>query len=177
MKISEKLKEKRVELQLSQIEVAEKLLVSRQTISNWENNRSYPDLENLVLLSQLYQFSLDELFLLNKDEPAAMEKANLEQYAWGQILKVLLTIALGGIVLFGVMSVIKGDEHMKIIEYGRELVFIITIVGFSYFVSLLEKYKIQIPKKMKIVANVVFGCMLSQIFIEFMIGIVDGFFS
>lgn len=35
---------------LSQEELAGKIYVSRQTISNWENNRSYPDIQNLMLL-------------------------------------------------------------------------------------------------------------------------------
>ena len=46
---------------LSQTEVAEKLGLSRQAISNWEANKSYPDLDNIVLLSKLYDVSVDEL--------------------------------------------------------------------------------------------------------------------
>lgn len=44
--LGEKLKAARIEKKLSQIEVAEKLLVSRQTISKWENNVCLPDLDN-----------------------------------------------------------------------------------------------------------------------------------
>lgn len=36
---------------LSQEDLAEKLYVSRQTISNWENDKSYPDVHNLLMLS------------------------------------------------------------------------------------------------------------------------------
>ena len=46
---------------MSQEEVAKTLNVSRQAISKWENNRTYPDVENLKLLSQLYEISIDEL--------------------------------------------------------------------------------------------------------------------
>ncbi len=46
---------------LSQEDVAKTLNVSRQAISKWENNRAYPDIENLKLLSQLYNVSIDEL--------------------------------------------------------------------------------------------------------------------
>lgn len=47
--------------QLSQEDLANKLYVSRQTISNWENDKSYPDVHNLLMLSSLFDVSLDAL--------------------------------------------------------------------------------------------------------------------
>lgn len=61
MQIGEKLKNKRNEAGLSQEVLAERIGVSRQTISNWENNRSYPDIGSVLRLSDLYGISLDEL--------------------------------------------------------------------------------------------------------------------
>lgn len=61
MKISERLKVARKESGLTQDQVAEKLYVSRQTISNWENAKSYPDIMNVISLSDLYHISLDDL--------------------------------------------------------------------------------------------------------------------
>ena len=52
--LGEKLKAARIEKKLSQIEVAEKLLVSRQTISKWENNVCLPDLDNFQKICELY---------------------------------------------------------------------------------------------------------------------------
>lgn len=46
---------------LSQEKLAEKIYVSRQSISNWENERSYPDIHNILQLSILFNVSLDEL--------------------------------------------------------------------------------------------------------------------
>lgn len=46
---------------LSQEKLAEKIYVSRQSISNWENERSYPDIHNILQLSVLFNVSLDEL--------------------------------------------------------------------------------------------------------------------
>lgn len=51
MNISEQLKKYRKEHNISQEELAEQLNVSRQTISNWENNKSYPDMQSLSLLN------------------------------------------------------------------------------------------------------------------------------
>ncbi len=61
MEIGKKLKETRRKVDLSQEQVAEKLFISRQTISNWENERSYPDIISIIKLSDLYEISLDEL--------------------------------------------------------------------------------------------------------------------
>nr|WP_087641673.1 helix-turn-helix transcriptional regulator [Enterococcus sp. 9D6_DIV0238]OUZ30287.1 hypothetical protein A5889_002575 [Enterococcus sp. 9D6_DIV0238] len=61
MKLGNYLKEERNKKNLTQQQVAEKIHVSRQTISNWENEHSYPDLESLVSLSDLYEVSLDRL--------------------------------------------------------------------------------------------------------------------
>lgn len=52
MELDKRLKVARKNAGLSQNEVAEKLHISRQAISQWENGRSYPDLDNLTLLSQ-----------------------------------------------------------------------------------------------------------------------------
>nr|WP_270287150.1 helix-turn-helix transcriptional regulator [Enterococcus casseliflavus] len=70
MTIAEKIKESRLKLGLTQQEVSEKLFVTRQTISNWENNRSTPDIDTLIKLSDLYQIDLESLL---KPEQAAHE--------------------------------------------------------------------------------------------------------
>mgnify|MGYP002243010230 CR=1 FL=1 len=46
---------------MTQEVIAEKLNVSRQTISNWENEKSYPDIISVIELSNLYSISLDDL--------------------------------------------------------------------------------------------------------------------
>lgn len=61
MNLSKQIKKYRIRDQLSQEELAQKLYVSRQTISNWENERSYPDIHNLLLMSVLFNVSLDDL--------------------------------------------------------------------------------------------------------------------
>ena len=61
MNIGDKLKQARLNKKMTQEEVADKLYVSRQSISNWENNKTYPDLGNVLALSDLYEISLDEL--------------------------------------------------------------------------------------------------------------------
>lgn len=61
MDIGCKLKQARNEKGLTQEQAAELLNVSRQTISNWENNKSYPDIISVINMSDIYAVSLDHL--------------------------------------------------------------------------------------------------------------------
>ena len=61
MELGKQIKFYRQEVQLSQEKLANRVYVSRQTISNWENDKSYPDVNSLVLLSEIFQISLDKL--------------------------------------------------------------------------------------------------------------------
>lgn len=71
MELGSQIKKYRNELSLSQDALAEKVYVSRQTISNWENGKSYPDVNSLVLLSEVFQTSIDRLI---KGDAEAMKK-------------------------------------------------------------------------------------------------------
>lgn len=61
MEIGQQIIRYRKQQALSQEELAEKVYVSRQSISNWENDKTYPDIHSLLLLSQFFQVSLDQL--------------------------------------------------------------------------------------------------------------------
>ena len=61
MEIGSKLKHARNEKGITQEQAAELLDVSRQTISNWENNKSYPDIISVIKMSDIYSVSLDHL--------------------------------------------------------------------------------------------------------------------
>lgn len=61
MELGKQIRKYRNELSLSQDELAERVYVSRQTISNWENDKSYPDVHSLVLLSEVFGSSIDKL--------------------------------------------------------------------------------------------------------------------
>lgn len=61
MELDKQIKKYRMEYNFSQDELAEKLYVSRQTISNWENNKNYPDIKSIVFMSYIFNISVDEL--------------------------------------------------------------------------------------------------------------------
>lgn len=61
MEVGHQIKKYRMELGINQEELAEKVYVSRQTISNWENDKSYPDVNSLIRLSEAFDISIDTL--------------------------------------------------------------------------------------------------------------------
>ena len=74
MNIGEKLYELRKEKHLSQEEVAEKLDVTRQTISKWETNQSTPDFDKIKPLCELYDITADELLTGEKKQTEIIEQ-------------------------------------------------------------------------------------------------------
>ena len=98
MKIGKKLKDARIKAKFTQEEIAEELNVSRQTISNWENEKSYPDIISVIELSNFYSISLDDL--LNGDEKMIEhleESTNIvksNQKLLGAIILNIITVIL-----------------------------------------------------------------------------------
>jgi len=64
MDFGKQIKQMRLERKLTQEQMAEQLGVSRQAVSNWENNKNLPDLELIISMSRLFSVSLDDLYSL-----------------------------------------------------------------------------------------------------------------
>jgi len=82
MTLADKLKEARKNAGLTQVELAEKLCVSRQAITKWESGKGIPDVENLKMISNVLNVSID--FLLDDedvlDKTVIKEQINLDDY-------------------------------------------------------------------------------------------------
>lgn len=93
MELSQKLQIRRKEMNLTQEEVANKIHVSRQTISNWETGRTLPDIDSLVLISDIYEISLDNLI---KEDVKVIKNLNsdIKQAENWFVLSSLLSSAL-----------------------------------------------------------------------------------
>ncbi len=76
MELGNRIKELRKQHNINQDELAEKLFVSRQTISNWENDKSYPDIQSVLLISEIFNVSVDQLL---KGDVEKMERIITEQ--------------------------------------------------------------------------------------------------
>lgn len=96
MKIGEKLRNARTKEKMTQEYVAEKIAVSRQTISNWENEKSYPDIVSVIALSDLYNISLDELL---KGDEAMIEHLEESVNVVSSNQKLLVAIGINIVLL------------------------------------------------------------------------------
>ena len=73
MTLGERIYKLRTEKEMSQGDLADALVVSRQSISKWETNGSVPELDKLIKLSEIFGVSLDELILDKKNQEAKPE--------------------------------------------------------------------------------------------------------
>lgn len=109
MNFSNQLKKYRELHGFSQEILAEKIYVTRQTISKWENDKTYPDIHNLIALSVLFEISLDELV---KGDVVIMKNiiANekMDKDVKGMLLFLFLTLIMGvpSIIIFGIKGYI-----------------------------------------------------------------------
>ena len=116
MEIGKKLKNARIEAGLTQEKAAEKIDVSRQTISNWENEKSYPDIISVIALSDLYSVSLDEL--LKGDQKMAEhleESTNVVKSNKKLTGAILLNIILMILLIALNMLVPEGTYYLVIV--------------------------------------------------------------
>ena len=98
MELGRQIKKYRNERSLSQDALAEKIYVSRQTISNWENDKSYPDVNSLVLLSKVFDVSLDQLIKGDVDMMTEQVNNNAGRKEYEQ-LSLVFTVLLLAIII------------------------------------------------------------------------------
>ncbi|MDO5382251.1 MAG: helix-turn-helix domain-containing protein [Eubacteriales bacterium] len=134
MELGKQIKKYRNELSLSQDALAEKIYVSRQTISNWENEKNYPDVNSLVLLSEVFNTSIDNLIKgdieIMKEQVKAEDKKKFEK--------------LSGIfgVLF-LLAMILPIPLAHFLNYAGIVIWLVLMVVTLYVAVLVEKKKKQ----------------------------------
>ena len=132
--IGSKIKAARIEKELTQEQVAELLGVSRQTISNWENEKSYPDIISVIKMSECYDVSLDYLLKGEEmksyydylEESTNVVKSNTNRSKIVTILSYLLIWAYAMIVFWFFTS---GSDAM-----GYSLMFLWFILPVTTFI-------------------------------------------
>ena len=148
VELGKQIYELRKKANLSQEQLAEKVGVSRQTISKWELGETAPDIKQAQVLSQVFSVSLDELTGNDTKEVIYKKVSNTEKLAgliikvikiWGIIILACLIVAVVGIVLFGF---VRGEgsvefennvEKVTFTEVVGEETYIITIGSDGYF--------------------------------------------
>ena len=137
MNIGNKIKNAREENKLTQTQASESLMVSRQTISNWENGKSLPDILSVIRMSELYQISLDELLKgdkammdkIEKDIEISKTEKKIIKYAWISILV--------GVIILILDNAFEGNP---IIEFlGGATPWILLALTFLFWILSLNK--------------------------------------
>lgn len=98
MDLGSRIKKIRKDNKLTQDDFAEKYNVTRQTISSWENSKSYPDIETLVKISDDFSISLDKLLKEDKNMIKKITKSQKDNIIYKKIL-VMLSIIIGVIII------------------------------------------------------------------------------
>ena len=124
----------RKEYELTQEDFAQKFNVTRQTVSNWENEKSYPDLLTLIKISDEFGYSLDTMLKENPDmtedmnENINLGKTLIKMYEKGIVIAIIGAIAC---LIMVVISFITYDVVAIIIWIVALLVNVYTIVTYT----------------------------------------------
>lgn len=121
MEFSEQIKKIRKDNHLTQEEFAKRVNVTRQAVSNWENDRNLPDIETLIVIAQEFQLSLDELILGGKEDMNKMTEKLIKDGNEGRRAKMnLVSTVIGGVLmLMGAMCLfIKANSVEYIDRHG-----------------------------------------------------------
>ncbi|MED4184157.1 helix-turn-helix domain-containing protein [Priestia megaterium] len=123
--MGEQLKSLREEKNMSREELAQRMNVSRQAIYKWETNKGYPDIENLIKLSDLYEITLDELI---KNDRTFQDKISINRgkrifedrkafiigftlfllgISLSNIFTYAILLGIGGGILMGISPLVK----------------------------------------------------------------------
>lgn len=164
MEIGMIIRNARNEAKLSQEKVAEELGVSRQTISNWENGKSYPDIISVIRMSDLYSVSLDHLL---KEESSMKQtyKEYLEESTnvvksnerKSKLILALAVIGIWALSLIAFLLVHKGVDN-----YGYGLAVTWAVLPVTFFAASFIIGKRDWFGKLKWLAVFVFSVMYSM---------------
>lgn len=91
MKVGKSILDIRKKNNLSQEQFAKQFHVTRQTVSNWENEKSYPDLQTLIEISDKYDISIDKMM---KEDPQMIKKIDRERKRFKWLLWTLVGIII-----------------------------------------------------------------------------------
>ncbi len=132
MELGNQIKKYRTDMQLSQEELANRIYVTRQTVSNWENDKSYPDIHSLLLLSTFFHVSLDQLIKGDvKVMKETINKTDLQAFNRDSAIFTVLLLAF-------IMSVIP---LAKFLGYYGLAISAVIFAAAMYYALKLEKTK------------------------------------
>lgn len=130
MKIGEQLQVQRKIHNMSQNELADKLGISRQSISKWENGATLPSFSNVIAISDLFGLSLDDLI---RGDEELMDKFNDDKIRFSKVETIFFT----SFVLFVILIIVIYSNGISVAKVDDWLPDIALIA----FVGLLANIK------------------------------------
>ena len=117
MEIGKKLKDARMKSGFTQETVAEKLHVSRQTISNWENEKSYPDIISVIALSDFYSISLDDLLKGDREMMEHLEECTNVVKSTQKLIGAIILNAVTVILLITLSMLLPDKSYYLLVVF------------------------------------------------------------
>ena len=135
MELGTQIRKYRNERTLSQEALAEQVFVSRQTVSNWENDKSYPDVKSLMLLSEVFEVSLDQLIKgdveIMKEQIDQIDQT--DQKRFGRLSNIFTILFLA--------VLITPVPLVHFLSYAGLAIWIVILGAGSYAAMLVEREK------------------------------------
>ena len=149
MTVGKKIEQYRKDLKLSQEELANQLFVSRQTISQWENDQTSPTIDNFLRLCDIFHISMNDFFEDQVSTGDNVPKCS-EQYRWEyseeelrevfhRIIKKDIGLSIVHLILEGMLSII-----FLVLEVW--IAFIFVFVNFVYHIIALYRFDVSYRK-------------------------------
>ncbi|MFY1049726.1 helix-turn-helix domain-containing protein [Apilactobacillus sp. 1-1-2] len=144
MQFGDRLKQQRKIKKLTQDEVAEKLNVSRQTISSWENEKSYPDIKSLISLSDMYDISLDTMLKEDSGMKEFIEKNDLSKKLLGLRCSIA-SFTMFALLLYFLNSVNAiSSTYKNATIFLMYVLFVLILLSFNKFIKSINLERSQI---------------------------------
>lgn len=125
MDIGNQIRERRARLGLSQDELAQRLYVSRVTISHWETGKTLPDVQSMLLLANLFDTTIDELVRGDVDEMREMVKKSEQRT---KVFAVALATVEVIVITALAVTAVAGREYL---EPVLRLLLAVLVLAFS----------------------------------------------
>lgn len=152
MNFSQQIKKLRDSRGLTQEQMANELGISRQAVSNWENDRNLPDIEMLISISTTFDISLDELILGERKMNNMTEKLIKDTNENRTAKMNMITSLLGSVLLligtaFFVIRALLGDSVDK--NGVLHETFFLVPLAFAFFIASFAVFGINLARNVK----------------------------
>lgn len=138
MEVGKRIREERERTGISQEELARQIFVSRQTVSNWETGKTCPDVQSLLLMSNLFDVSVDSLVRGDAETMSkAIENYELERYKIRMSMAAAAGLILLGAVMMAILVARGEDLHSPL--YVLAVLVLVASVAVSFIAERIER--------------------------------------